>query len=75
MKFYKQIELKAQKADPCNRQSIHDLAHEIMVSRHLYQLPDPMATLLEDRLTDSEINFRNNNGAALNLEVQQIHLG
>ncbi len=73
MSIYHKIELKAQKADPGNRQSIHDLVHEVMVTPHLYQMSDPIASLVEDRLTDSEINFRNNNGHKVN-ERQVVDL-
>lgn len=67
------IELKAQQADPNNRQSIQGLAHEIIVSPHIYHVPDPVAIFLEDKLTDAEINFRNNNGHAVS-ETQLIDL-
>jgi hypothetical protein len=70
---YEMIELKAQQADPNNRQSIRDLAHEILVSPHFHHVPDPVSIFLEDKLTDAEIEFRNHNGHAVS-ETQLVEL-
>jgi hypothetical protein len=56
------IEQKAKHADARNRQTIQDLAHEVTTFPHVYPTPEPIASLLESRLTDAEIKFRNNQG-------------
>jgi hypothetical protein len=70
---YRSIELKAQHANARDRQSIRDLAHEVICSPHFYQFPDPIAGLLENRVTDAEINFRNNTGHGVS-EAQLVDL-
>jgi hypothetical protein len=62
MNPYHDIELKARQADPSDRQSIHDLAKAIVIQQHLYSIPESIASVLEDRLTDAEIRFRNKTG-------------
>jgi hypothetical protein len=65
---YREIESTARLADPDNRTTIHNLAHEVMVCHHVYSVPDPVAGLLEDRLTDAEIRFRNKTGPGVSEE-------
>jgi hypothetical protein len=65
---YREIESKARVADPDNRPTIHDLAHEVVICHHVYSIPDPVASLLEDRLTDAEIRFRNKTGPGVSEE-------
>lgn len=83
MSPYSQIESKAKLADPSNRQSIQDLAHQVLIQHHVYSIPDSVAGVLEDRLTDAEIRFRNKTGRGvserqlldfMNLVAVKLHL-
>ena len=62
---YQSIEIKARQADARNRQSIEELAHEIVVCPHVYSMPDVLSETLESKLADAETNFRNGQGHAV----------
>jgi hypothetical protein len=70
---YGEIESKARRAEANDRQSIHDLAHEILITRHVYSIPESVAGVLENRLTDAEIKFRNKTGPGVS-EEQMVDL-
>jgi len=59
------LDQKAKQSNVTDRKSIQDLAHQVVTYPHVFGIPDPVSGLLETKLTDAEINFRNNNGHAV----------
>ena len=70
---YEKLEEKAHRANALQRESIRNLAHEVLTQPHLHPLPAPIVTLLEEKLTTAEVNFRMSNGPGVN-ESQLVDL-
>jgi hypothetical protein len=71
--IYGKIESKARLANSRDRQSVQDLTHEVLASPHIYQLPDAINELLENKVTDAEIRYRDNTGPGVS-ETQLVDL-
>ena len=70
---YASIELRARNANVRDRQSIQDLAHAVIAEPHYCRLPDSINELLETKVTDAEINFRDHTGHGVS-ETQIVDL-
>jgi hypothetical protein len=67
---YSSVESKARQARANDRESIRELSHEVIACRHVHSFPEPVATYLEEKLTDYELQYRNN--AARGVSESQV---